>query len=178
ARFDPSKLHGSDLNAQPFTSIPDRTLKNAILRDTVFIAHTDVSLYNVDPQSGDVNWVFSTGEPLWSSSQPFSNSDSHSDYDYIDIEDDSAFVVKGPDGKVKHKLADSAAQLLSKLSSTPDIFARKIVIGSIRTEVHILNANSGRRVLVHNLAAGRKDEGNGNHESLVESNVVETGGMI
>ncbi|KAI3902852.1 hypothetical protein MKW92_009438, partial [Papaver armeniacum] len=72
------------------------------------------------------------------------------------------------------KLADSAAQLLSKLSSTPDIFARQIVIGSIRTEVHILNANSGRRVSMHNLADSRKDEGNANHESLVESNVVET----
>ncbi|KAI3885718.1 hypothetical protein MKX03_027908, partial [Papaver bracteatum] len=73
------------------------------------------------------------------------------------------------------KLADSAAQLLSKLSSTPDIFARQIVIGSIRTEVHILNANSGRRVSVHNLAASGKDEGNANHGSLVES---KTGGQI
>ncbi|KAI3882742.1 hypothetical protein MKW92_002991, partial [Papaver armeniacum] len=29
ARFDPSKLPDSDLNAQPFSSSPDRTLKNA-----------------------------------------------------------------------------------------------------------------------------------------------------
>ncbi|KAI3902853.1 hypothetical protein MKW92_009439, partial [Papaver armeniacum] len=73
-----------------------------ILQDTIFIAHTDGSLYNVDTQSGDVKWVFSTGEPLWSSSQAFSISDSHSDYDYIDVEDDSTLVLKGPDGKVKH----------------------------------------------------------------------------
>ncbi|RZC64880.1 hypothetical protein C5167_008567 [Papaver somniferum] len=114
-RFDPSKLPGSDLNAQPFSSIPDATLKNAILKDTIFVAHEDGSLYNVDPQSGDVRWVFSTGEPLWSSSQAFSNSDSHSDYDYIDIEDDSTIVVKGSNGKVKHKLADTAARLLKSV---------------------------------------------------------------
>ncbi|KAI3941616.1 hypothetical protein MKX01_018206 [Papaver californicum] len=182
-RFDASKLRGSNLPS--FPSGPGRTLKNAILQDTVFISHPDGSLYNVELHSGDVRWVFSSGEPLWSSFQAFLNSsrldgitDSHLNYNYIDIGDDSTFVVKGPDGKVKHKLTETADQLLNRLASEPNIFPQQIVVGSKRTEVHILNANSGRRVSVHTLAAGMKEKSNPNHGSLVESNVVEIGEQI
>ncbi|RZC71426.1 hypothetical protein C5167_034613 [Papaver somniferum] len=45
-------------------------------------------------------------------------------------------------------------------------------------EVYILNANSGRRVSVHTLAASMKEEGNANHGGLVEPNAVEIDGEI
>ncbi|KAI3922916.1 hypothetical protein MKW98_007047 [Papaver atlanticum] len=187
-KVDPSKLRGFNPNAdslQPFLSGPVRTLKNAILEDTFFIAHQDGSLYNVELHSGDVRWVFSSGEPLWSSFQSFLNSsrldgitDSRSDYNYLDIGEDSKFVVKGPDGKVQKKFSYTAAEFLKMLTSTPYIFPHQIVIGSMKTEAYILNANSGRRVSVHTQAAGMKDEGNANHGSLVKSNAVERGGEI
>ncbi|KAI3831315.1 hypothetical protein MKX03_034101 [Papaver bracteatum] len=188
-KFDPSKLQGSDPNAdsvQPFPSGPVRTLKNAILEDTVFIAHPDGSLYNVEPHSGDVRWVFSSGEPLWSSYQAFLNSsrldgitDSRWNNEYMDIGDDAKFVVKGPDRKVKQKLADTADELLKKFESSPNLFPEQIVVANKQTQVHIVNANSGRPVSVHSVVSvGMKEKGNPNHGSLVEPNVVETGGQI
>ncbi|KAI3866214.1 hypothetical protein MKW92_004025 [Papaver armeniacum] len=183
-KVDPSKLQGSDPNAdslQPFPSIPGRTLKNEILQDTVFILHPDGTLYNVESHSGDVRWVFSSGEPLWSSFQAFLNSsrldgktDSHWNDTYMDIEDDARFVLKGPDGEVIHKYTDTAEQILTRVSSSPNIFARQIVLGRKITKAFILNAESGRLVSVHTFDARVKEEGG----SLVESNVVETGEQI
>ncbi|MCL7022801.1 hypothetical protein MKW94_030655 [Papaver nudicaule] len=163
------------------SSAGSRTLKGEAIQETIYIAHIDGSLYSVEPKSGDVRWVFSSGEPLWSSFQAFPNSsrldgstDSHLNLSYIDVGDNLVFVLKGPDGKVKHKLTDTADQLLSEVSYNPAILDQQVILGSKRTEVHILNAKSGRRVSVHRM----KNEGNANHGSLVESNVVETGGQI
>ncbi|MCL7039808.1 hypothetical protein MKW94_029920 [Papaver nudicaule] len=203
--FDISKLLGSNAESlqgfqsnpagrtlknveslQGFPSRPaGRTLKNTIQQDTyLFVAHTDGSLFNVDQHTGDVRWKFSSGEPLWSSFQAFLNSprldektDSGWDYEYLDV-DDSMFVVKGPNSEVKYKLTETAAQLFDKVTSHPDIFPGQIVICSKRNEVYILNAKSGRLVSEHTHAPRMKEEGDANYGSLVESNVVETGGQI
>ncbi|RZC75077.1 hypothetical protein C5167_050553 [Papaver somniferum] len=187
-KVDPSKLRGFNPDAgslQPFQSITGRTLKNAILEDTFFVAHQDGSLYNVDSHSGDVRWVFSSGEPIWSSFQAFLNSsrldgetDSRWNDTYMDIEDGSTFVLKGPEGEVIHKFTDTAEQFLTRVSSSPNIFPDQIIVGSKITKVFIVNAKSGRLVSVHTFAAGMKEEGNANHGSLVESNVAETGEQI
>ncbi|XP_055833426.1 serine/threonine-protein kinase/endoribonuclease IRE1b-like isoform X1 [Solanum dulcamara] len=149
----PTNSEGSDpeVEATPSSEVPASSslLPLKPKSDTAIVAAPDGTVHLLDLKSGEDIWAFRSGASIYSSYQALS--DYQGDSNNATIEDDNFYIDCGEDWKLymhgngfeKVELPFSVEEFLKQ---TPYVSAGGIMLGSKKTTVFIVDANTGKLI--------------------------------